>query len=351
MRFIIKLIFPIFALGIVTCADVYSQSGFPKQTKVSPFEIKRQIEYASGKYKKQTSVKIDFDEIWKSLGIAGEDYITCGSCEAKIYQEELDGKPTKEILLKLVYPFYVGRYLIFGRTANPRKWIFYGYVDHDFNRYEMTSHKFVGIGNKKWLAIRGQEGSGTGYVLYGETYYEISKRGVQPVLRYLSEGHTYPWPDGLGREFKTKPILTKKNNKELFVTIRYKVTYQTTDYINEEFRTLLTNTHHLSYKWSRKEKEFVYNKSKSDVTEYDIDIIANVESEENSGETIGGSTFYSSKKSFVGSGYEFFLKHNVARLMKIAKAGNAKLKDWLRKFLDECDNIPEKKKLIEALRK
>jgi len=100
-------------------------------------------------------------------------------------------------------------------------------------------------------------------------------------------------------------------------------------------------------------RNFVFDSKRSSVLEAEVNAIANIESEEEPqpGTKIGGTTFYSMSqaKAFVGGGYEVFLKYNPRSLMKIARGRESKQKAWLRQFLSECADTPEKRTLLAAL--
>lgn len=113
-------------------------------------------------------------------------------------------------------------------------------------------------------------------------------------------------------------------------------------------KPLVVNKHHARFIWNDTKRSFVFDHSDSDVLLADIDAIANSQ-EPTSGTRIGGSVFFSELKGFVGGGYEVFLKYNLKKLNEIAKGRNAQRKNWLRRFLDDCDNVPEKKILLRVL--
>jgi hypothetical protein len=64
---------------------------------------------------------------------------------------------------------------------------------------------------------------------------------------------------------------------------------------------------------------------------------------------IGGTTFFSGLKDFVGSGFEMFVRLNFSRLKQIARGSDNRMKEWLRQFLEQCDEISEKTALEELL--
>ena len=111
------------------------------------------------------------------------------------------------------------------------------------------------------------------------------------------------------------------------------------------------NRHQAIYGWDHASQTFVFDSQRSNISEAEIDAIANIESEDQSqaGTKIGGTTFYSNARSFLGGGYEVFLKYNSRRLIKIARGRESKTKTWLRQFLSECADVDEKKALLAAL--
>ena len=338
------------------------QGNVTKPKAPTPFEIAKAVNKSKRIWKKNhTQVVVDLGLTWEQLGIDRGAFAGCsGDCEAKIYRHELDSTPGKEIILKLTQSYNFCRYLIFarGRTISRTgsKWKLLGYIDHDFNRYKMASHRIVRTSDTNWLVIRGQEGSGSGFSLYGETWYQVSDKGVRATLSYPFAGNTDPWPTGLGREFKAR-VFSGRNSTRRYnqILIRYRVAYTTLDYIKNDFTKLFANNHHAYYVWSKRSHTFVFDRTRSDITEDEINAIAGIETEDEpqAGQQVGSMTFYtqSETRAFVGGGYEVFLKYNSHRLMKIAMGKNTEQKQWLKQFLDDCENTAEKKALLKVLQK
>lgn len=315
---------------------------------VSPFELARSINDV-----RQKQVDLDLKETWQKFEIDAGSFETCGSdCAAKIFRHELSSHAGPEVLIKLTRFFDVCRYLIFARNEDGRGWKFLGHVDHDFNKYEMARHRIASANGRPFLVIRGQEGSGSGFALYAETWYEVSERGVSAVLSYPSDGHTNPWPAGLARSFQASQVLNTDRSR---LAIQYTVSYDTAGYDNDNLKLEFINRHRASYNWDSQAKRFVFDAKQSNISEAEIDAIANIQSDDEPkpGTKIGETTFYSSSeaRSFLGGGYEVFLKNNTARLMTIAKGRQTKAKAWLRQFLTECRDTEEKKALLAALAK
>jgi hypothetical protein len=319
----------------------------PNPDSISPFELARSINNA-----RRAQTDVELAGTWRKLGLAAGSFEVCGSgCEAKVFRYELSSHAGPEVVLKLTQSFDFCRYLVFGRSQDGRGWKFLGHVDHDFNKYEMARHRIASVNGEPLLVVRGQEGSGSGYALYAETWYDVSDDGVKPVLSYPSDGHTSPWPAGLARSFRVLTIPGAAGANRL--TVQYTVSYDTAGYEGDNVKLEFVNRHRASYKWDAASGKFVLDPQQSDISSAEIAAIANIASEEEpkDGTKIGETTFYSSSKAFVGGGYEVFLKYNLPRLMTIAKGRAAKPKAWLKQFLTECRDTDEKKALLVALGK
>lgn len=263
----------------------------------------------------------------------------CGyGCNASVFNQDLDNKPGYEAILKLEAG-EACRYLVF---KNEQTWRLLGYVDHEFNRYQMSTHRVMNLVGRRWFVVRGQTGSGTGFSQYAETLYHVSAKGVEPVLMFWSSGHTYPWPTGLARTFKTS-IINRRNGLDVVYTTNYSMLKSSSKDI-----PWITNRQRLSYRWNERELEFVFDQKNSTIDERDAEAIANVEPDDESVPQIGNTTF-PNKQQFIGGGPQVFLKSNMKTLMRIAKGPNNKQKEWLREVLREAEDTAEKKELLKTL--
>jgi hypothetical protein len=137
--------------------------------------------------------------------------------------------------------------------------------------------------------------------------------------------------------------------------IQYATSYETEGYEGIEVRLKFSNQHRAAYQWDNQSRKFVLDPQQSNISEAEINAIANIESEAapKGGTKIGETTFYSAAEagSFIGGGYEVFLKHNLPRLKAIAQGRPTKAREWLQRFLTECRDTEEKKTLMAALGK
>jgi hypothetical protein len=284
--------------------------------------------------------------LWEDLGIPPGSFgpSACDyECIASLYLHELNAKPGLESVIQLSGN-EVCRFLIF--TRENRSWHFLGYVDHNFNRYEMATHRVVQVNGHKWLAVHGQTGSGTGFSLYSDTLYEVSDKGIVPVLSYWSKGHTFPWPNGLGRKFKT--LLKSSPGDKDGVALTYVVEYTMLDYMNDRHRVWQTNTHRARYRWDMQTDKFVFDAQRSNISEAELTAIANAR-EPTEDVPTAGNTSFPGKQQFIGGGYQVFLKHNLPMLTRLAGSNDERRKEWLRQILRESEDTEEKRQLLRAL--
>ena len=304
----------------------------------SPYEIARVVNQSREQADKHLQrVKVDLGFAWKQLNIEAGYFETCdGDCEASISTHELDGEPGEEVLLKLTNGRTNCRYVLFKGSETvglePKQ---LGHVDEDFNKYEMSTHRVVNAAGKSWLVIRAQGGSGSGFSLYDETWYEVRKKRLRRVWYYPESGQSSSWPRGLSRYFQAEvvaPPQTEGRNEKPVLTIRYSVSYSVGESGEKEDVLHYENEHHARYVWNEHKREFVFNAQLSDVEEDEIFAIAGYEDPELE---IHGS--------------DVFFKYNLESLLKIARGQDNVPKDWLRLLLEDRSDTPATKALLKAL--
>jgi len=216
----------------------------------------------------------------------------------------------------------------------------------------MASHRVVRASGRNWFVLRGQEGSGSGYSLYGDTWFDVNRTGMKPVLHYSASGRTDPVIAGLSWEFKGTPSALLRPRGPRTIKLTFRVSY-TADGFETDFAARFIVQRYAMYVWDKDAGEFVFDHRRSTISEREMDAVANIDSEssgeEEEGTKIGGSTFFDGVKGFVGSGFEMFVRLNVRRLLHIANGEDNRAKEWLREFLKQCDDIPEKQLIERAL--
>lgn len=326
------------ALGGPADEPAATRADVLRPQSLSPYEIARVVNEAADRWDVgRQSVTVDLAETWRRLGVEPAGFETCtADCEAETSRHDLDGEPGKEVVLKLTWGRDLCRYLVFGHDRDDDgtaavAWRLLGSVDHDFNRYEMSGHRFVETRGGNWLVIRGQAGSGSGFSLYGETWYAVGRReGVRPVLSYFSDGNFFSGPAGLSRSFKTQTLVPDAPpNEPDAVAVRYSISYDAgTGGENSYENVQLTR-----YVWDALRREFVFARDGSEITPDEVAAVAAAEDPE--------------VNVWVG---EVFLKYNLTALLETARGADAGRREWLRLFLAEGRETKESRILSQALR-
>lgn len=311
--------------GVRSKADEDDEALRPNST--SPYEIARVVNESKKSWDEEhVALRVDLGQIWKELNIPPDEFATCGGgeCEADVARYELDGEPGKEAVLRLNMPHNFGRYLVYKR-AGRGGWKLLGYADHDFNRYVDSSYNVVRAGGRNWLVIYGQEGSGSGFALYGETWYEVAHDGLREVLSYPVEGSLYPGQNTLGHEIKSEVVALGTKDGRASVTIRFGVTYQIFADFNSEPLNLFTNSQRARFVWDENARVFAFDAARSEITPEEMNVVA-------AGEVISEL-----------DAWDVFLKYNCGRIRKVAASGGrTKREQWLRGKTDLCDAASQK---------
>jgi hypothetical protein len=317
----------------------------PKSVSYSPYYIAKLINQNQKKWDKlRIQETVSLQPIWDDLGVNFDSsfnirmFNECSaSCKAKISKAQLDEEADKELLLQIEFAGDFCRFLIFKQikssTDEKKQWILLGYIDHGFNKYEMASHKVITVGNKSFLVIRGQTGSGSGYSSYGDTWYEVDEKGIRGVLNYASSVGIYPYPDGLIRILRTKISQYQVCQEPCSVLVEFFKSYKGMTDSGKETPLLFTKKQNTFFTWDSQLNQFVFDAVKSGISKDEFE-----------------SIYYCGLDSFDHcESNEEFLKHNLKSLLLVARGSNSESKKWLYQFLANCNETSEKNLLLKAL--
>lgn len=300
--------------------------GRPIVVSFDPQEIARLVNRS-----KRIIEEVNLEPFWQEMGIdSGGFTFTDGPFRAEVERVELDGQVGREIVIKLPHSFHFCRFLIFklinAQSSRPQ-WKFLGYIDHDFNRYEMASHRIVTNGNKSWLVIRGQVGSGSGFSFYYDSWYEVNDNGIREVLSYPASGHVAPWPEGLGSRIASTVAQQQPASRPPLIRVNFTVSYTLFNYITEEYPFLFSKLQSVYFLWNENSQRFEFDSSRSDISREEFYSVYNLESEERVD----------------------LIRYYFDDLMRIARGRNAMHREWLRERLDESSDSEEKRFLEREL--
>jgi hypothetical protein len=294
----------------------------PHPVSISPYEIKRFI----ARHKNDCS-ESSFEDFWNRLGLDADSWI--GGCEfdVEIFQLELDGKPGSEIMLRLYSKLSEKcRYLIF-KPINIRRnlWNFLGYIDVDGQKYGVPWHRSLINGNKRWLVISELTGTGSGHSSHEDVLYLINESGVKDVFSYPSSCYWAESWTGVAQGFDSRILQAVSRNGTIIATVRLHRFYEA--YENNQRIPLWSQNKIVTFRQRVRSEDFGFEQRSSDISREEFETVY-------LGDALSASDV---------------LKYNHHQLARIAAGKESKRKEWLRKFLDHCNDSEEKQSLQEAL--
>lgn len=312
---------------------------------LSPYAIKRLVD---------DNPQLDLRPLWRRLGvpaklntvwsqIGGQDdtsSIFAGGyeqsrCLTELYHLELDGAPGNEVLLKL-HQGWLGsytRYLVFSRrpdeAVRKQGWKLLGYADHDFTKYEQPSHRFVNATGKRWLVIRVQTGSGSGFARYHERWYEVSNAGVREVLTIPASGHASSTCLIPKLDIKSRFVKYHVANNVEAIKILFSATWQApcTGRTGDRPKTLWIKNQEAIYVRRPGGMEYTLDPSRSQINTRELNQVYNLND-------------YS----------QDFLENNFARLSQVIARKDRQLTEWVQLILEHADDSATKQRLLRQLR-
>lgn len=310
----------------------------PHPVSISPYEIKRIID-GNNKADLQGQ-RYNLEPIWKQIGIekSEDDLNQCNYsiCPADIFMLELDGKPGKETILRIgteVTNFYLIFKPISVRRSTGESWKMLGYIEA-FTRWSDEKYRVESIGTQHWLVVEETTGHGSGFGSYADTWYEVSEKGVMPVLSYQTSLFAATWGVEPGIDRKTKISKIDYRDGITTVTVRLSTSYNgyrepqhlSPQQTNERLH-LWTDKREATFIKGPGMQKFVFDPLHSELTEKELD------PNYGDGESLND---------------EEFLKYNYRALLKIANERWTKRKEWLFDFLKSCGDSLEKQSLFET---
>ena len=302
-----------------------------KLTSLSPARLAEIINHNKANWSKhQIYEELNLEPIWSRLKIPAEDLQRCqANCEARTFTVALTGCAGKEVLLKVTNSYFC-RYLIFRPTRvgvrSQKAWRFLGYIDHEDNKYEMSWHRTIANGNKHWLVIRGQTGSGTGFSSFEDIWYQVTGRGIKEVLEYKAKAHVAQWPKGIGWNLNST-IITRDTSSAMSVAVRFKASFSGLNYATRRYPHLFSKSVTVRFKWDSARQRFRLISSSMTISR-----------------RIFESIYQGDKWS-----KDAFVKFNFSQLLLIAKRGNSLQREWLKDFVNGYKESREKTALLHTL--
>ena len=327
--------------GANKSAQIKTDPDKPVFNAISPYEIASFI---------TASPDADLKNLWIQLGIRslnfGYDSISedqqgaqidrflskCNYCDVETYSCELDGEQGKEVLLKLSDLLAEScRYLVFKqikRRGTKPEWRLLGHIDHGFGRYKMPEHYIVsGNTYRNWLAVKVQEGSGSGFAEYHDRLFQVDSTGLKEILRFPSEGRLSTCCSYPTRDFTAQIIKGEIKNNVTSVELEFAVSYSA--YPGGQDGQLWKKRQKAIYRSDPSSPRLVLDTTKSNLSEDEINAI------------------YGSDG---GLSNEDFIKYNYEELSKIALSREDNRRVWLGMYLSQCEESPQVERLRQLIK-
>jgi hypothetical protein len=312
----------IFLPGV--CFEATSQS--PRQGQSPPPSDERAVSRLRSPYLIEWFIDmneaVDLKQIWQLLKIEispGMAYKCNGDCEA----ETFDVDAGRTVALRISYKDGAShQYHFFKRAKSDsadEAWQFIG----NFPAHGPPEYRIERGDARTWFLIKELRGRGA----YDEVWYEIREKEVREVLSYPIQGQNTYCQNNLSRTYTTLLFRHDFENGIYTVPVQFIVTYDIADCNKKDGARLFAKGQKAYYVWDENKRQFVLDKSRSDVTEEELSSVYN-------NERLNG---------------EKLIEYNFAELSKIAKSGDPAQKRWLRDFLKGVKDGPQKINLQQAL--
>jgi hypothetical protein len=194
-------------------------------------------------------------------------------------------------------------------------------------KYFPPEHRVTRFGTKPFLVVSGQGVSGTGVSSKLESWLDLTAEGFAPALRFTSEGHDSPRPEGIGRVTKAR-VLSMVSKPVERITVAYSIEFEAIEVPDTTFPI------------GGRQDRVAYTRSKSGNFEID-----------EAHSTATSDQVESFYENFEETGFdsEDLLKFNFKGLSAIAKAPPAPSRAWLSRFLEQCSGTPESRQLKQLI--
>jgi len=292
---------------------------YPDDKDLSPWEISWFID---------AHPRAKLQKLWARLHIKEgdtmySDFSQCFDCSAKVDFYDLDGEPGDEALLKISDTGSESyRYLVFDYRDHADDWHFIGHVD-EWGKYKESQSFMVVSGGQTWLVTQGQSASGSGVAYYHNRVFGVTRRHLNEVASYESEGYQSDWDVGPTSEFSTRILDIQKIRNQTRVKVEFNLDY----FLNGDDDVRLFSKQQIAVFVSSNKSDQALDREQSSVTPRELEHIYTIDS----------------------MTQDDFLKYNLSELLNLAKRGTKAQKNWLKEFLERCETCAEKQRLLAAL--
>jgi hypothetical protein len=288
----------------------------------SPYELAKFVE---------THSNFDWKSLWQTLNITDESiflprcdegFVGVPSCSSEIIT--LVDPP--QLILILEHRSSEFEVFLRYQSSGPGIWQFSGAYAPSV-KYFHPEHRVTRFGARPFLVVTGQGAAGTGVASKIESWIDLSRGGLEPVLQFTSEGHYSPLPEGIGR-----------NTRGFVVSMTTDPVERITVAFHIEFEAVEMGGNRCGI--GERRDRVVYTRAKNGQFELDQPLsTATAQQVEDFYEDFDSDDFHD----------EEFLSFNLKGFTAIAKGTDTKARYWLERFLQRYPDTPESRQLTQIM--
>ena len=307
---------PLLLLALTGFADAQNLSA----VVASPYHLAEFVE---------THSNFDWKNVWRALKITDqsiflpacdEDPNGPSSCSTEI----VTVVDPRQLILILEHRSSSFQVFLRYQSKGQDKWQFSG-AYAPFVKYFRPEHRITRLGPKPFLVITAQGAAGTGVSSKVESWIDLTKPGLEPVLDFTSEADYQPFAEGIARHTSGVASITSVPVER--ITVAFHIEFDGVE--GDNLLRVGERTDRVVYTRA-KSGQFELDEPLSTATSKQID------------------EFY---QDFDSNDFDNrdFLEFNFKGLMAIANGRDSKLRLWLQKFLAACPDTPESRRLGQAM--
>ena len=275
------------------------------------------------------------DALWAALHIPSATIPQrCNSprdCTAELIAVPVSAEP--QVILRLNFGDVLPVFLRFDQSTGPggKIWKLAGFFAA-FSRYFRCEHQLISLGGRPFLLVSDQAEAGTGLSVKRVSGFDLDRRGFKPAFAYVAAGYMMRFCD-VNRDVSGYPYSFEKGPVEklrIRYRARYSTHYCTNNQVSDDEIELGSTSADAVYTRTG-DADFKLDPSSTNAKEIEV--------------------VYRDWDSEPGLSDQDFLRYNFENLNRIASGPANRRKRWLARFLADCVDTPERRRLVEAIRR
>lgn len=245
------------------------------------------------------------------------------ACNAELFEINWNNDAVPDAVIRLGAQGYLFLLFASDKSISNNRLLFMGYAQA-FSKYDSSAPRVGSMGGQSFLIVNESSG-GSGVHAISENWFLFLNKKADIAFSFPTEGREY-W-DYLYRKWNGSLGHSSSQSDE--ITIDLTVSYFLENTGQTEDVLLFEKKQRLSYHWVPTDGKFVFDKELSSVSESELQAVYDYD--------------HLTRKQMI--------QYNLAELSMLTQSSDRRQKTWLKEFLDNVDDIPEKNTLIRELGK